>query len=218
MNILIIDDHAMFRDGLIHALLDIEGSWHIVGACDLKEAIDALALLAPSGGADVVLLDLELKEDVFGLDLIPRLLEKQPDIKIIIVSMRDDFYAVRKACEMDIQGFVSKDAPVNSLAEAIRCVGAGGSWYSQNIADRMKTVRSDGENGCGEFSAYNSLTRREQEIFEHLARGERPELIASSLGLSVHTVENYRTSIYEKLGGGDRLDLVNYARRLGLVS
>ncbi len=217
MNILIIDDHAMVRDGFIQALLSVEDSWHIAGAGDADEGLAVLEAMKNDGGVDVLLLDIELKNNACGLDFVALFREKQPDIKILIVTMNGDTAYIRRAAHLDVQGFIMKDAPLASLVEAIKTVSNCGTWYSQNIALRMSTL-IDSSAEDSEFAAYNRLTRREQEIFEHIARGENVEDISHALNINIHTVENHRTAVFSKLGLKDRLDVVNYARKLGLVS
>lgn len=217
MIILLVDDHTLLRQSLIKALLSKQSDMIFIEAGNSAEAIKYLE------GADIVILDLVLENNESGLDLLKEIKKLRPDIKTLIISMHSELFYVNEAIKGGVQGYVTKDSPVESLLEAINTVYKGGSWFSQNVSALMSQiingnlskVIANGNTDC--FSEYNSLTRREQEIFSLLANGKTISEIAKKLNLSSKTIENHRSNLYQKLGLSDRYEVFTYARRLGLI-
>lgn len=215
MTVLLLDDHALFRQSLTRALKEKLPDLTFVEAGD--EA-GALALL-DNPGYEVVLLDLNLGS-VSGLSVLNALRAKRPALKTLVVSMHRDGHHVAMALKAQVQGFVTKDGSVEDLVGGVRAVLAGQAWFSPELlqeASRFLALPfAQGASG-GSFQDYRSLTAREQEVFLKLAEGKTVDEIAKLLGRSAKTVENHRSAVYQKLGLGDRYELLVFARNLGLI-
>jgi len=216
VTVLLLDDHALFRQSLARALKDNLPEVTFVEAGNQAEALAHLA--AP--GYDLVLLDLNLGP-VSGLSVLGALRAIKPDLKTLVVSMHRDGHHVATALKAKVQGFVTKDGSVEGLVAGVKAVLSGQSWFSPELlqeASRFLSLPSSlGTAPDGAFQDYRSLTGREQEVFLKLAEGKTVDEIARSLGRSPKTVENHRSAIYQKLGLGDRYELLVFARNLGLI-
>lgn len=218
MTILLVDDHTLYRQSLARALGEHDPSFVIFETGEPQAAMKLLE----DNPTDLVLLDMNLGYSS-GLDLLADIRRIAPSMKVVIVSMHKVVYLVGEAIKAGVQGYVTKDAPLDQLLQAIQVVGQGGTWFSHEITVLLgQLLRKDQTGGSkadsqDEFIEFSNLTRREQEIFSVLANGKTIEEAAKKLGLSGRTVENHRGRIYQKLGLADRHELINYARRLGLV-
>jgi DNA-binding NarL/FixJ family response regulator len=221
MIVLLVDDHVLFRQSLVRAVQSRDGDIVFLEAGDLGSALERME---ESGGIDMVLLDLDLRKEK-GLDVLKKLREVQPGIKALVVSMHTEIYLVKEAVTAGIQGYISKDASLDTLMEAIHRIATRGLWFAPEIAAYMSAIiagpepanESEADKGIIAFAYYRRLTRREQEICTMLAENQTPQEIAQALRISLKTVENHRTNIYQKLGITDRYGLYAYAKQLGIT-
>lgn len=212
IRVLVVDDHTLLRDG-ISALLDLVPDIEVVGeASNGKEALDRVRELRP----DVVLMDIEMPL-MDGLEASRRIHARYPAIKVLILSQYDDADHVLSAVETGIKGFVGKNAASVELAASIRSVHSGDSYLSPAAArqlvgefQRTEHRRSD--------DPYDQLTSREREILKLIAQGKTTQQIADMLVISRKTVEGHRTNLMAKLGVHDRVELVKYALRKGIIT
>ncbi|MFS8973046.1 response regulator transcription factor [Cupriavidus necator] len=199
--VLLIDDHALVRDGMrMH--LALQPSLRVVGEADDGEA--ALAWLDRAGEAelpDLVITDIGMR-GMGGIALASALHDRYPELAVLIVSMHDNLEYVRQAVRAGARGYVLKDAPADELMAAIQSVLAGRVFYSARIARGMA------EQSPGPLDA---LTRRERDILGCIGRGMANKEIAVQLGVSVRTVETHRLNLKRKLGIEGRAGLVKYA-------
>ncbi|WP_455285046.1 response regulator [Cupriavidus necator] len=199
--VLLIDDHALVRDGMrMH--LALQPSLRVVGEADDGEA--ALAWLDRAGEAelpDLVITDIGMR-GMGGIALAAALHDRYPELAVLIVSMHDNLEYVRQAVRAGARGYVLKDAPADELMAAIQSVLAGRVFYSARIARGMA------EQSPGPLDA---LTRRERDILGCIGRGMANKEIAVQLGVSVRTVETHRLNLKRKLGIEGRAGLVKYA-------
>jgi DNA-binding NarL/FixJ family response regulator len=196
VRILLVDDHPMVREGL-RARLSSAPRLLVVGeAGDAAEALQRLADTHP----DVVLQDVGLK-DGNGIDLVRTMLERQPDLRVLMFSMYDNPEYVQLALQAGARGYLLKDAPAAEILAGIDAVAAGGTFLSPAVSRRL-------------FRAQQPrpiLSPREAEILAALGRGESSKQIAIALDLSVRTVEAHRQSIKRKLDLGGQAELIKYA-------
>lgn len=196
IRILLVDDHPMVREGL-RARLSSAPRLLVVGeAGDAAEALLRLTDCAP----DVVLQDVGLK-DGNGIDLVQAMLERQSDLRVLMFSMYDNPEYVQRALQAGARGYVLKDAPASEILAAIDAVAAGGTFLSPAVSRRL-------------FRAQQPrpiLSPREAEILSALGRGESSKQIATTLALSVRTVEAHRQSIKRKLDLAGQAELIKYA-------
>ncbi len=209
IKILVVDDHAIMRDG-IRALLGLHSDIEIVGeASEGLEAIEKTRELSP----DVVLMDIAMP-GMDGLEATRRIKKKNPAMKVLVLSQYDSKEYVLSAIKAGVSGYVPKKALGTELVSAIRTVQQGNSYLYPSAAaavinDYLK--RADDE-------PYDRLTAREREILKLIADGHTSREIADSLYISLKTVLGHRTKIMEKLGIHNRTELIKYAIRKGLVN
>ena len=207
--VLLIDDHALVRDGMrMH--LALQPGLEVVGEADDGEA--ALSWLAGAGPAslpELVITDIGMR-GMGGIALAGALHDAYPEVAVLIVSMHDNLEYVRQAIRAGARGYVLKDAPADELMAAIHAVLAGRVFYSARIARGMAEQA---------ISPLDALTPRERDILHGIGRGQSNKDIASRLGVSVRTVETHRLNLKRKLGIEGRAELVKYAvQQLGLDS
>lgn len=199
--VLLIDDHALVRDGMrMH--LTLQPGLEVVGEADDGEA--ALAWLARAGEAnlpELVITDIGMR-GMGGIALAGALHDAYPELAVLIVSMHDNLEYVRQAVRAGARGYVLKDAPADELLAAIQAVLAGRVFYSARIARAMAEQSG---------SPLDALTPRERDILNGIGRGLANKEIAANLGVSVRTVETHRLNLKRKLGIEGRAGLVKYA-------
>lgn len=194
--IALIDDHALIRDG-IRALLGVMPQFEVVGeAQSAAEALDLLERVQP----DVLLVDIGLKDST-GLELTRTLSQQHPGVRVLILSMYDNLEYVRSSIRAGARGYVLKDAPSREIIAAIAAIAAGGTFYSSDIARRLVDQSQES----------HSLSPREVQILQMLARGLDSKAMARELEISVRTVETHRLSIRRKLNIDGSAALMKYA-------
>jgi len=211
IRVLLADDHALVRAGLVkllEAMPDIEV---------LGEASDGLQLLelAHSLRPDLVLMDIAMP-GLNGLETTARLLKAVPGTKVIILSMHQDEQYVRQALRVGTAGYLLKDAAPTELNLAIHAVVRGDTYLSPAISrgvvsDYVTRLRNDDENQI-------PLTPRQREVLQLIAEGRSTKEIAQRLDLSVKTVDTHRTLLMKQLDIHEVAGLVRYAMRIGMIS
>lgn len=214
VRILIADDHALVREGL-RAILAGNPRYAVVGeAATVAETMSSVRELTP----DVVLLDIGLTGGS-GVEVIRRLDGAQPGPRVLVVTMHARLDLVAECFRAGALGYVVKDSAASCLLAGIDAVVAGERFLDAAITPQV-LLRLD-EYAARRFQArdpaYDTLTRREQQILRLLAEGKSPSVIAGSLFVSKKTVENHRANIFGKLGLGNLAELVHYAVRMGIV-
>jgi DNA-binding NarL/FixJ family response regulator len=201
-NLVLIDDHFMLRRGL-SSWLTGDGQWRVLGeAASLEEAAALFQRLSP-GLPDLALLDIELnspgRPGSWGLDLVP-LLKKRYGKKtppVLVYSVYDDYVHFKAAFRSGAKGYVCKSQDTGELRAAMDQLAAGGIWFSPSHAFRMAAV-SDLVLG---------LTKRERQIFELVQRRRGNREIAEELDISLRTVENNLSILYDKTAVKNRKEL-----------
>jgi DNA-binding NarL/FixJ family response regulator len=201
MRILIVDDHAIVRDGLSR-LLAIDGDHEIKMAASGREALITARSFRPA----LTILDLNLP-GLGGLELLRRLVQVGAG-KILVLSMHAEALYARRSLEAGAHGYVSKNAAPDELMAAVRRVAAGGRYIEAEIAQALAL-------GAG-AEALDALSPRELEIMRLLAAGSSLAEIAEALGASYKTIANTCTLIKSKLGVARTADLVRLAIETGV--
>ena len=214
IRVLIADDHALFREGvrtLLNAFPDIE----VVGeAGDGEAAIIEVKKTQP----DVLLMDINMP-GVNGLDALRPILNSQPDLGIIMVTMLEDDASVFAAMKAGARGYILKGAHHEDVLQAIRTVAGGQAVFGPAVASRiMKFFHgiSIAPESSGPMEAFPELTPREREVLQLMSQGASNKDIAEKLVISGKTVSNHITSIFSKLQVADRTQAVLRARDAGL--
>ncbi len=206
--ILIVDDHAIVRQG-IALLLTRQPDFEVCGeAGSYEEGLAAIAALKP----DAVLVDITLK-DRSGLDLVREAKERDPAIKTLILSMHDEEDYAERALKAGALGYVMKEHADEVVVEALRKVLRGEVYLSPLMNTRMIRQMIQGENVSEEETGIGSLTDREKEIFLLMGRGLSTKRIAEQLDLSARTVEVHRAHIKRKMQCDDLAQLLREAIR-----
>lgn len=217
INILIVDDHNIVRQGL-RALLLAEGDFNIVGEAQTgREAVQMTARLRP----DVILMDLAMPL-LNGWEATRQILKALPTVKIVILSTYDNDQHIQQAIAAGAAAYLIKQTAASDLVKAIREVKNGNAYFSPAIAQRLRehTCRSNKENpepGAVPKPADVELTPREAEVLQLIAEGFANKQIAGELGLSVKTVEKHRQQVMNKLNIHDTAGLVRHAAAKGII-
>jgi len=208
-SILVVDDHSIVRHG-ITVLLSKEEDLVICGeAGTFEEAEEAIQKLNP----DIVLIDITLK-DQNGLDLIPIARERNPEVKLLVLSMHDESVYAEKALRAGAHGYVMKEDADEVIVDALHAVLRGEIVVSNDLASRMLRQYIDKPNDKGTpETGIDALTEREKEIFECIGQGMSTRKIADKFGLSERTVEVHRAHIKKKLQCEDTAQVVREAVR-----
>ena len=208
--VLLADDHAVVRDGL-RALLDANGDLHVIGtAGNGRDAISEARRLQP----DVVVMDIAMPE-LDGVEATRRIVAKNPNIKVLILSMHCSAEHIQRALQAGARGYVLKESAGDEVAEAVRAVSVGKRFLSHGITEIMiDDYLHDG----AKISQLDSLSLREREVLQMVVDGSTNAVIAQRLSLSPKTIETYRARIMKKLNVQDTVDLVKFAMRHGLTT
>jgi DNA-binding NarL/FixJ family response regulator len=201
MKILIVDDHAIVRDGLSR-LLATDGDHQLKLASAGREALVTARAFRP----DLTVLDLNLP-GLGGLELLRRLVAIQAG-RILVLSMHAEPLYARRSLEAGAHGYVSKNAAPDELLSAVRRVAAGGRYVEAEIAQELALG--------GGAETLSALSPRELEIMRLLAAGSSLAEIAEALGASYKTIANTCTLIKSKLGVARTADLVRLAIETGV--
>ena len=205
--VMIVDDHPMTRDGLLH-LINREPD--IVVAWEAENAEQALEI-AVAEQPDLALVDITLP-DKSGIDLIKDLKAVRPDLKILVISMHDESLYAERALRAGARGYITKQEGGAKLMQAIRQVLDGRIYVSERTSARIVEIFS-GQSTGGTQSPVAQLSDREFEIFQLIGEGLSASEIGDRLHISAKTVEAHRVNIKTKLKLGTAAELISYAAR-----
>ncbi|MBR3698643.1 MAG: response regulator transcription factor [Bacteroidales bacterium] len=208
MNIAILDDHELIRVGLRSAL---QNTPHVVtiDAATADEFFDKLVEGVP---CDLVLLDI-LMPGTNGIDVAQRLRAEYADIKIIIVSMDTKEYIITQLMQIGIDGFISKNGPLEEVRSAVNSVEEGVPYYGRDLAVLVRDIvdaRLDKKSSA-------LLTKRELEIIEACCSGLMGKEIAEQFHISLRAVNSHKTNIFNKLGLSSSVEMVRFALEHGII-
>ncbi len=203
IRVALVDDHALVRDG-IKALLAVMAPLEVVGEAESgADAIQMVGRCQP----DLLLVDISLR-DMNGLELTRLLRSRYPSLKVLVLSMYDNYEYVSESVRAGASGYVLKNSPSREIIAAIEAIASGGTFYSAEIAQRL----------IADKSTDNELTPRESQVLYKMAQGLNNKEMARELDISVRTVETHRLSIRRKLNIDKPAALVKYAIDHGIIS
>lgn len=211
VNIVLADDHKLFRDGL-KTILEKDSTMSIVGeANDGLETISIANQLKP----DIVIMDISMPK-LNGVEATRRIISENPQIKILVLSMHSDQRFVLETLKAGASGYLLKDSSSLELNGAIKSVMNDKIYLSSQISknvieDYVRIARQK------ESSVYSLLSAREREVLQQLAEGKNNREVAEQLNISVKTVESHRKNIMEKLNLFSIAELTKYAIREGIT-
>lgn len=214
VRILVVDDHAIVRSGLMMLLNGRQGMEVVGEAADGDEAIAQAQALRP----DVVLMDLSMPHGKDGLTAAAELKRLLPDTAVLILTMHDDEGYLFRAIQSGASGYILKSAPHEELLTAIRHVAGGQAYLYPSATKRLMSDYLDKLKNGEHAGTYESLSDREKEILAKVAQGYSNKEIAEQLVISVKTVESHKSNLMEKLELRTRPDLVKFAMKKGLLT
>ena len=212
IRILVVDDHALFREG-IKALLSRYDDLEVAGeAADGKDAIDQATRLHP----DIVLMDIAMP-GLGGLEATLELKKISPEIKILVLTQYADQEYLYRFLKAGVSGYVLKRAAGADLVSAIRSVQRGGTFLHPDVAPTVIEGYLGGLQPPEEEDIYETLTDREKQVLKLVAEGKTNKEIADILSISVKTAMAHRANTADKLGIHNRAELVKFALQRGIV-
>ena len=212
IRVLVADDHGVVREGIRHVLSG-EPGFEVVG--EAANSVDAMALVE-SLRPDVAVLDISMPGES-GLKLAARIRERLPEVRVLMLSMHDHPEYVLESVRAGAHGYLLKDTAAAELRQAIRAVDEGEAFYSPPVARRLSDAVRGELAHERRTSDLGTLTQREREVLEGIARGWTNKEIATRLGISHRTVETHRESLMRKLRIRTVAGLTRFALELGLI-
>lgn len=210
--VLLVDDHAILRDGL-KMVLDAQPGISVVGEAENgREALDMVEELHP----DVVVMDIAMPQ-MNGAEATRQIKRRFPQTRVVILTMHENQQYLMQIVNAGATGAVLKRSAGSELVTAVKAAARGESFFSPSMASMLLEdyrVRLQQE----ESDDVGMFTEREREVLQLVAEGKTNKEISDLLTVSIKTVQTHRAHIMEKLGAHDRTDLVRYAMRKGIIS
>ncbi len=211
--ILLADDHSLVRDG-VASIINTLNDFTVCGfASNGTEAIELSGLKAP----DIILMDITMGEDMNGLQASKIIKEKNPKIKIIILSMNLSEQYLSEVIKIGLEGYMIKGMDKTDLIEGLRKVRDGGRYYQGEVGEKMIETMAMMARGEGIASRSERLSEREVEVLVLIAKGIPNPQIAEQLFISPRTVDAHRSNIMKKMEFQSTADLVKYAVKEKLI-
>jgi DNA-binding NarL/FixJ family response regulator len=211
IKVLVVDDHQLFREGIVNLLFSAENIEVVAQAEDGIDAIEKAKHYKP----DVVLLDITMPR-MNGIETTKKLKSLMPKIKIVSLSMHSEKQYVKGVLEAGADGYLLKNCTNRQLTEAIQSVYDGKKYLSEDITGMVISGYLDPSGS--ETTEYENLSVREKEIFHLFAEGKSTREISELLFISVKTVNTHKQNILEKLDLKSNTELVKYALKNGLIN
>jgi DNA-binding NarL/FixJ family response regulator len=213
ITLLLVDDHTIVRQGL-RSLLEMAPDIQVLAeAANGREAVQHAAKFVP----DIVLMDLAMP-GLHGIDATRLISKKVPSAKVLILSTYNDVREVHAALDAGARGFVMKQTASNELLKAIRETSKGKSYFSPEISERLLVESKDAARYSKENSRLGpSLTSRETEVLQFVARGVSNKEMAAALFISIKTVQKHRQSLMKKTHIHEAASLTRYAISTGVI-
>jgi DNA-binding NarL/FixJ family response regulator len=208
IRVLIADDHTLFREGVASLLNSIPEIEVLETVEDGKKAIEIAASLQP----DVILMDIQMPE-INGIDATRKIIQTSPHIGIIVVTMFEDDDSVFAAMRSGARGYILKGADQDDMLRAIHAVARGEALFGPSIATRLMSFLNGRASAPNE--AFPELTGRERELLDLIAQGLNNAEIAHKLTISIKTVRNHVSNIFNKMQVTDRVQATIRAREAG---
>jgi DNA-binding NarL/FixJ family response regulator len=203
IRVLVAEDHAVVRDGLVELLAGSDDVEIVATAADGEEALARVEELRP----DVVLMDISMPE-VDGIRATGSIAEMDPDVRVVMLTAFSDRDRVVAALDAGAVGYLLKDAEPAEVLEAIRAASRGEAPLAPRAARELLAARSE--------ERHADLSKREREVLSLVAEGLPNKLIARRLEISEKTVKAHLTSVFQRIGVTDRTQAALWAQRHGL--
>ena len=209
-DIIIVDDHLIFRQGL-KSIITIENIATVIGeASNGKEFIELLSTQKP----DLVLMDIDMPH-MNGMEATQKALELMPELKIIAFTMFGDEEYYYKMINLGVKGFILKSSGISELEKAIQDVMMGESYFSNELL--RKIINNFGRNNAVKPVENSGLTTREMEVLQQICLGLNNEEIAQKLYISTKTVKSHRSKLLEKTNCKNTPGLILFAIKSKII-
>ena len=213
INVILVDDHQIVRDG-IKSLLSGNDKIKIIGEAEnAEDFFDILKIQIP----DIVLLDISLPT-LSGIEIAKILNKEFAQIKILMLSMYSSEDFIFNALKAGIHGYLPKNTTQKELLLAINTVYNDEEYFSKNIADTILKSYVNNAKQKNEEANLNTLTNREREVLQYIIEGNNNTNISEQLNISIRTVETHKTNIMKKLNLNSAVDLVKFAIKNNLIN
>ena len=208
--ILVADDHELVRRGVLASIQQFRPDWEVCGeASNGREAVASAASLKP----DIVVMDISMPE-MNGLEATRQILKENPEIEVLILSMHESEQLVHEVLASGARGYVLKADAGNDLIAALEALRQHKLFFTSRISEVVLRGYLTGPRSAGgDAGLTGQLSQREREILQLVAEGKSNKEVATTLNLSVKTVETHRARIMEKLDLHTVSDLIRYAVR-----
>lgn len=209
LNVIIVDDHSLFRNGL-KILLTTSGHFNVIAEAENgREFLDLLPHIQP----DIVLMDIDMPV-LDGIEATKEALAKYPSLKVITLSMFGEEEYYYKMIEAGVKGFLLKNSDINEVKNALITVYQGGKYFSQELLyNVVKNIRS----GHKEQELTEALSERELEVLVQICNGLSNNEIADNLHISKRTVDKHRANLLDKTNSKNTAHLVMFAIKNKLI-
>jgi DNA-binding NarL/FixJ family response regulator len=208
INVVVVDDHQILRDGLV-ALLGALDGMEVVGTA--KDGVDALHVVEETK-PDVVVMDIQMP-DLDGIEATRRITARHEGVRVVMLTMNEDDDTVLSAIRAGASGYLLKGSGADEVSNAVRAAYAGGMVFGASLAGRVAALFAGGARR--QTQAFPALSDREREVLELLAAGRSNDVIARELFISNKTVRNAVSSVYAKLHATGRAEAIIKAREAG---
>jgi DNA-binding NarL/FixJ family response regulator len=212
INLFVIEDHALVREGLVQALQALAGNGDAVDVKSAGSAEEALLLIGDDPDLDLILLDLMLP-GTGGTALLGALRKRYPAVPVLVLSALDDTETVRRVIRAGAAGFVSKSAATQTLLDAVREVLAGGHFLPPQFGEALAQPRPRGPR---DVRSRFGLTAAQMRVLELLVEGKTNREISAVIGVTEGTVKIHVSAIFKSLGVSNRSQALLLAGRHGL--
>ncbi len=225
INIVLVDDHFMVRDG-IRAILEEEDDYQVVGeASNGKDAIQLVKSIKP----DIAICDIRMPE-MSGIEMVQKMLKKKLSTRFVMLSMHDSDEYILQSINAGADGYLLKGASKEEFMKALSIVSKGGKYFSGDVSsilvrkiksgDDVSLHNTKSDDGSVEEKIKNpfDLTKRENQILRLAISGKTNKDIAEELNISRRTTEVHRFNLMKKMGVKNALELSNKAREYGMIS
>jgi len=206
IKVVVVDDHKLFREGII-ALLSADESIHVTGEASTGQE---LVPLIEAHHPHVVIIDISLP-DMSGLEIIKKYMRKFPDTKFIVLTMHEEGQYIVQSVRFGAYGYLLKNTDGQELVQAIKTVSKGGKYFNQHISELMI------KNMAIEGSQDKKLSERETEVLRLVSAGKTTKEIAEALFVSKRTVETHRVNIMKKLHVQNTAEMIHKAATMKLL-
>ena len=209
INVFLVDDHDLVRNGIKRILEDVRGI-KVIGEADCGEAA---VKWCRNNDPDIVLMDMDMP-GIGGIEAIKKILRYKPDIKIMVLTVHTEDPLPSKVMQAGASGYMSKHAKPEEVIHAVRQVHSGQRYLAPDIAQQIALCRID---PSANENPFHQLSDRELQIMMMITKGEKVQDISERLNLSPKTVNSYRYRLFEKLGISGDVELTHLAIRHGVL-